>query len=261
MVNSEVLLWDEKDGVVTITLNRPESLNALNLELFSDLRQGLNTVAENQDIKVALITGNGKAFSAGGDLKQLMLSPGSITSRRAIHELNHLISQIFYLEKPVIAAVNGIAVGAGFNLALICDLIYAAQSATFAQLFVKAALIPDGGGTYLLPRLVGLHVAKEMVFTGKSFSALELKEMGLINGVFSDDQLMEESLKIARQLSQGPAIALGMSKKFLNSSLKSGLEEQLEMEAFAQSLCLGTADHQEGLMAFLEKREARFKGE
>ena len=207
-----------------------------------------------------MLTGAGKAFSAGGDLLHLEKLSDPITARAFIVQAGEIISTIMKMEKPVIAMVNGVAAGAGFNLALACDLIYCGQSARFAQSFIKVGLVPDCGGLYLLPRIVGLHKAKELMFTADLIDANTAYSLGIVNQVFEDSQLIQGTYTMAARLAQSAPIALGLMKRALNKTYQLTLEDILELEANMQAICLETVDHQEGVNAFKEKRKAQFTG-
>ncbi|MBC7344314.1 MAG: enoyl-CoA hydratase/isomerase family protein [Clostridia bacterium] len=248
------------NGIATITLNRPESLNALSLSMAREIARAIEQVRADDDCKVVIITGAGRAFCAGGDIKAMQRGMTTVEGREYVMEVGRVILAMRDLEKPIIAAVNGYAMGAGFNLALAADLIIAAKEAKFGQLFVQVGLAIDAGGSYYLPRAVGLARAKELVFTGRIIDAGEAFSMGLINRVTEKESLEEEVVSLATGLARGPTQALGLSKILINSGLETGLEAALANEAFAQSICMQTADHREGVAAFLEKRAPRFSG-
>lgn len=205
-----------------------------------------------------MLTGEGKAFSAGGDLSTLKeVEP--VAGRKRLQIGHDLIRSMVNLEKPIVAAVNGAAAGAGVSIALASDIVIAGQSSIFIQSFVNVGLIPDLGSIYFLPRLIGRHRAMELMFLGDRVSAQEAKEMGLINRVVEDDKLLEEAGKIAEKLASGPSMALGFMKKLVNRSILNDLDETLEVESFAQGFCFGSEDFKEGVQAFFEKRKPRFK--
>ena len=199
-------------------------------------------------------------FSAGGDLGRLLQGFELLEGRRYLKEGYAHLLELARVPKPVIAAVNGYAVGAGFSLAMLCDIILAAETAKFGQAFIKVGAVPDCGALYFLPRLVGLARAKELVFTGDNIDAAEAQRIGIANRVFLVDELLDEALKMGQQLAEGPAVALAQAKEILNKSFDLNLEEVMELEIYAQSLCFQTEDHKEGVLAFLEKRKPVFKG-
>lgn len=259
MAFSEIT-YNCKNGIATITLNRPESLNALSLSMALEITRALEQARADDDCKVVVITGAGRAFCAGGDIKAMQKGMTTVEGRNYVMEAGRVILAMRDLEKPIIAAVNGYAMGAGFNLALAADLIIAVKEAKFGQVFVQVGLAIDAGGSYFLPRAVGLARAKELVFTGRIIDAGEALNMGLINKVIEKENLEEEVFDLATRLAQGPTQALGLAKMLINNGLKADLETALTNEAFVQSICMQTADHREGLAAFLEKRAPKFTG-
>lgn len=248
------------NGIATITLNRPESLNALSLSMAREITRAMERARADEDCKVVVITGAGRAFCAGGDIKAMKKGMTTVEGRNYVMEAGRVILAMRDLEKPVIAAVNGYAMGAGFNLALAADLIIAVKEAKFGQVFVQVGLAIDAGGSYFLPRAVGLARAKELVFTGRIIDAEEALSMGLINKVVEKENLEKEVFDLAARLAQGPTQALGLAKMLINNGLQADLETALANEAFAQSICMQTEDHREGLAAFLEKRAPQFTG-
>lgn len=262
-----VLGVDRSGGVLTLTLNRPERLNSLDDALLSALLEGLRTAQEDAAVRAVVITGAGRGFCAGADLTQTTMRGGGAgaggagTAVRA-HLQEHyrpLITGIRELEKPVVAAVNGVAAGAGMSLALACDLRIAAESASFLQAFVRIGLVPDAGSTYFLPRLVGTAKAMELAMLGERISAAEALSVGLVNRVVPDASLAAETAALAGRLAEGPR-SLGLIKRAVYLSSESDLRTQLAHEEDLQALAAGTADFAEGVAAFLEKRPARFTG-
>jgi 2-(1,2-epoxy-1,2-dihydrophenyl)acetyl-CoA isomerase len=248
-------------GVLCLTLNRPEKYNAFNREMALSLQQGLDEAKKSEAIRAVLITGNGRAFSAGQDL-------GEVTGDNPVHfdvilseHYNPIVDRIRQLEKPVVAAVNGVAAGAGANIALCCDIVVAAESATFIQAFSKIGLIPDSGGTFFLPRLIGFQKAAALMMLGDKVSSSDAERMGMIYRAFPDDQLMQEAEQLAVTLAQMPTQALGLTKKALNASFHNSLHEQLAYEDKLQYKAAHTKDYQEGVNAFLEKRKPVFIGQ
>jgi 2-(1,2-epoxy-1,2-dihydrophenyl)acetyl-CoA isomerase len=255
------ILFEIKDAIAFITLNRPEKYNAFNGEMALLLQQKLDDCKNNKEVRCVYITGAGKAFSSGQDLYEVVDPNGPKVVNILSDHYNPIISRIRYLDKPVIAAVNGVAAGAGANLAIGCDITVAAQSASFIQAFSKIGLIPDTGGTFFLPRLIGLQKALALCMLGDKVSADEAEKLGMIYKVLPDDSFKDDSLAIAHTLAQLPTKTLGLIKKALNQSFISSLEEQLHAEEVLQQRASGTADFKEGVQAFLEKRKPNFKGE
>ncbi len=256
-----VVLYEKIGQIAKITLNRPKALNAMNGELVSTLAARLDDAGKDNDVRVIILTGNGKGFCAGGDLAYLKQLTNVIEARSFIVEVGALVKQIQSIAKPIIAMVNGVAAGAGFNLALACDIVFAANTARFAQSFVKVGLVPDCGGMYLLPKIVGMHKAKELMFTADLIGAAKADELGLLNRVIEADKLEAETLAFAEKLLLSAPIALGMVKQTLNGMEDMTLENWLVHEADMQTLCMQTKDHQEGISAFLEKRAPEFKNQ
>lgn len=258
-MTTEHLLFNQKDKVLSITLNRPESLNAFSPEMILGITRALRDAQQNPEIRTIVLSGAGRSFSAGGDVKTM----GQATSSEVyehIGRLNQCILTMKETEKPIIAAVHGFAAGAGFNLALACDLIVAADDSKFALSFSQVGLISDGGGSYFVPRLIGPHLAKQFFFSGEPILAERLFQLGVINYMVPLENLKDETLKIAEKLANGPGKALGMIKKLVDHSFHATLEEILEQERITQTLMVTTNDHQEGIAAFKEKRKPNFRG-
>jgi 2-(1,2-epoxy-1,2-dihydrophenyl)acetyl-CoA isomerase len=252
---------DKKNGVATVTLNNPASYNSMTAELLADTFQALMEAEADPDVRAVVLTGSGKAFCAGGDLPYIATFTNNKISRKYIEDIARVTKAIVNMPKPVIAMVNGVAAGAGFNWVLACDLIFCAKSARFAQSFVKVGLIPDGGGTYFLPRAIGLHKAKELMFTADVIDAETADRMGLVNRVVEDEKLKEVTCRFAEKLAGGAPIALSLLKKILNQSDRLDLQASMEVETGVQILCLDTEDNKEGIAAFKEKRQPVFKGQ
>jgi 2-(1,2-epoxy-1,2-dihydrophenyl)acetyl-CoA isomerase len=254
-----------ENGVAEVTLNRPDRLNAWNAQFGDELRKALLTDAADPAVRAVLITGAGRGFSSGADLKEILeqgASGGEVPDvgdmlRTRYHPI---IKGIRELPKPVVAAVNGPAVGIGCSLALACDLIWAAESAVFGLAFVNIGLVPDGGSTFLVPVAAGKARAFEMALLGEPLPAQRALEWGLINRVLPDGQLLEEARGLAQTLAQGPTRSYANSKRALNNSMLRIMDEQLDLEADIQGEMVQTSDFVEGVSAFVEKREARFTG-
>ncbi|MDR7535246.1 MAG: enoyl-CoA hydratase-related protein [Armatimonadota bacterium] len=247
-------------GVLTLTLNRPDVLNAVNEQLTADLHEGLRFAERTSEVRCVVVTGAGRGFCSGQDLRERTGAPGVSYGDSLRRRYNPVILRMRTIEKPVIAAVNGVAAGAGCNLALAADLRIASDRASFIEVFSRVGLIPDSGGTFTLPRLVGLGKALELAFTADPIDAQEALQLGLVNRVVSHDELMPQTLALATRLAQGPTRGFGLTKRAFNYALSASLEAALEYEAHLQEIAGRTADHREGVAAFLEKRPPRFEG-
>ncbi len=255
----QYLLVDQQENVLIIRFNVPEKRNALISDMRQELLQVLERAEKDENVRCIVLTGEGKAFSAGGDLSSLKeLKP--LDGRNLLQSAQPLMMKLLEIEKPIIAAVNGPAAGAGFSLALLCDLIIASDQAFFVQSFVNVGLIPDFAAMHFLPKLVGMHKAKELMFLGERISAEEAREIGIVNRVVSADSLLEETLKLAKQLAEKAPISIGMMKKIMNQHHNHDVKVLLELEAQGQEICFQTEDFQEGARAFFEKRQPRFQG-
>jgi 2-(1,2-epoxy-1,2-dihydrophenyl)acetyl-CoA isomerase len=258
-IANEHLLVSQSSAVLSLTLNRPESLNAFSAQMISGLKEAIQFAKVNSDIRVVTISGAGRSFSAGGDVKG-MGSGSPVGVYDHIGKLNELVLQMRDLEKPIIAAVHGFAAGAGFNLALASDIIYAADDSKFVLSFSKVGLISDGGGLYFLPRLIGPYKAKELLFNAEPIGAKEAHQLQIVNQIFPAEQLEYEVMNYAKKLAKGPGKAYGLIKKIADQSLTSSLPEILEQERVTQAMVATSEDHKEGVNAFKEKREPLFKG-
>jgi 2-(1,2-epoxy-1,2-dihydrophenyl)acetyl-CoA isomerase len=261
------ILFELKDGIAFITLNRPDKLNTFNREMSLLLQEKLDE-CKGKEVRCVYITGAGKAFSAGQDLSEvapsqpLSKSEEPVTMNRILSEhYNPIVTRIRKLEKPVVAAVNGVAAGAGANIALCCDIVVASQSAFFLQAFSKIGLIPDSGGTHTLPRLIGWQKASALMMLGEKISADEAERIGMIYKVLPDNTFEENSKNIVSILATMPTKGLAYTKQLLNMSFTTSFEEQLQDEDIFQQKAAQTSDYKEGVNAFLEKRKPRFKGE
>jgi 2-(1,2-epoxy-1,2-dihydrophenyl)acetyl-CoA isomerase len=259
----EQLIVSEDTGIVTITLNRPEKLNAFVGHMRRDLAEALEQAGSDRAVRVVVITGAGRAFSAGGDvaaMAELMERDDAEEFARLLGAARRVVTAIRDMTKPVIAAVNGPASGAGCNLALACDLRIAAASATFTQSFVKVGLHPDWGGTYFLSRLVSPNKACELFFLGDSIDAAEALHLGLVNRVVPDDELEAETRKLAERLRDSPPDPIALTKQAVYLGQSESLERMLQFEMEAQARCFESQDAKEGVRAFLEKRPPKFTG-
>ncbi len=256
------ILFDIGDGVARLTLNRPDRLNSFNTEMHEEVAVALDTVERDAAIRALLITGAGRGFCAGQDLNlREATAGGDFDTGAAIDRFyNPLVRRLKALRKPVIAAVNGPAAGAGANLAFACDIVIAARSASFLQAFCRIGLVPDTGGTWFLPRLAGSARAMGMMLLGEPLPAATAAEWGLIWKVVDDASLMDEARALALKLAQGPTIGLGLIKEALNRSLENTLDAQLDSERDLQRVAATSADFREGVAAFLAKRPAQFTG-
>ena len=255
------ILFEIKNSLAFITLNRPEKFNSFNREMALLLQKTLGDCAADETIRAIYLTGTGKAFCAGQDLGELTGENAPGFEVILAEHYNPIITSIRTIDKPIVCAVNGVAAGAGANIALCCDVVVAKASATFIQAFSKIGLIPDSGGTFTLPRLIGFQKASALMMLGDKVSADEAEKMGMIYKVFNEEVFEEESIKIATTLSQMPTKSLAYTKQALNASLDNSLAVQLQKEDELQYKAAHTADYKEGVAAFIEKRLPVFKGE
>ena len=256
-----VLLFEINEGVGTITLNRPDAFNSVTRELAFAFQEALDTCASREDVRSVLITGSGRAFCAGQDLKEITDEENRPGFRVILDEhFKPIILKIRELEKPVIAAVNGVAAGAGANIALACDIVLASEKASFIQAFSAIGLIPDSGGTFFLPRLIGFQKALAISMLGDKISATEAERIGMIYKVLPAEAFMDEAQKLATRMASMATKGLALTKKAFNQSLINDLQAQLTMETATQLAAFETYDYKEGVQAFVEKRNAEFKG-
>jgi 2-(1,2-epoxy-1,2-dihydrophenyl)acetyl-CoA isomerase len=258
---AETVLVERAGGVLTLTLNRPAALNAFNVEMKEALLAGLKEAARDKSVRVVVLTGAGRAFCAGQDLKERQ-EPGVADLGTELRlRYNPIVIAMRRLEKPIIGAINGVAAGAGISIALACDIRIAAENASFIEVFGRVGLVPDTGSSWWLPRLVGYARAAEMSFTTDPVDAATAERIGLANRVVPAERLMDETNAMAAKLAKGAPLAMALAKRALNRALEAGFEQTLEFEAQLQSIAGRSKDHAEGVAAFVEKREPMFTGE
>lgn len=257
----ETLRLEIADGVAELTLNRPEAANALNAQMARELHDAALRCDADPDVRAVIITGSGRFFCAGGDLKSFAARGDDLPRhlKQVTADFHAAVSRFNRMDPPVIMAINGVAAGAGFSFALAGDLALAAESARFTMAYTRAGLTPDGSSTYFLPRLVGLRRAKELTLTNRTLSAAEALAWGLVTSVAPDTELMPAARTLAAELAAGPTLAFGLSKRLLDHAFNSTLETAMEDEAQAIAQAARTADGREGMAAFIEKRPARFE--
>jgi len=257
------ILVSQEAGVLTITLNRPDRLNAFNPEMHQLLRKALERALDEPEVRALLLTGAGRGFCAGQDLSERNVEPGAASIDLSVSigsHYNPLVRRLRALPKPIVCAVNGVAAGAGASIALACDIVLAARSASFVQAFSRIGLVPDSGGTYFLPRLVGSARAMGLALLADKLSAEDAERWGLIWKVIEDAKLLEEARALATQLAAGPTKGYGLLKKALNASHGNSLDAQLDLERDLQREAGFSEDYREGVSAFLQKRAPQFKG-
>lgn len=253
------VLYSVENGIATITMNRPKALNSMNDGLIDGLHASITQALTDTNVRTIVLTGNGKAFCAGGDLSFLNGLTGVAEKKSFINKVGAVAKRLMTIEKPVIAWVNGVAAGAGVNLMLACDLVYCSSKARFAESFAKVGLIPDCGGLYLLPKAIGVQKAKELMFTADLIDAATAEKYGMVNHVYDDESLKDEVYKMAARLAKSAPISIALTKKYLNDTDLT-MDEVLAIEETTQPLLMGTEDCKEGIAAFYEKREAAFTG-
>ncbi|MEM7227420.1 MAG: enoyl-CoA hydratase-related protein [Planctomycetota bacterium] len=261
---ASAVLAETADHVATITLNRPDVYNAFNDAVSKELHDALKAAERDKDVRVIILTGAGKAFSSGQDLGDLKTKyvPGHVPAlgEDLKRRYDPIIKRMRSMDKPIIAAVNGVAAGAGCSLALACDMRIVSDRASFIEVFINVGLIPDSGSTWFLPRLVGIGKAMELCCTGEKVDAEEALRLGIANRVVPADELLEATRELAGRLASLPGRGIALTKRLLNQSFENSLDAQLTAEAFAQDTAGRTEDHYEGVVAFLEKRKPEFKG-
>lgn len=258
MFNS--LIYDLKDNVCTITLNRPDVYNAFNNELSFELQDALKQATKDPDVRVVVLTGAGKAFCSGQDLKDAQGSEKRSLSESIYKRYNPIIKAIRKMPKPVVAKVNGVAAGAGCSLALACDIIVASEKASFIEVFVNIGLVLDSGSSFFLPQLVGYNKAFELSTLGSKVSAQEASDLGIVNKLAAPEELDEAVASYTDRYAVAPTKAIGLMKKMLNKSYSANMEEMLQYEAYCQEIAGRSYDYKEGTTAFLEKRKPKFEG-
>jgi 2-(1,2-epoxy-1,2-dihydrophenyl)acetyl-CoA isomerase len=254
----ETLLFGKEGNVCILTLNRPERLNAISGTMFEEIKSALDHLKGDDEIRAVIITGAGKAFSSGGDFK-IDYSQAGQTEDIDVSQ-KELVLKLIGIDKPIIAAINGLALGAGLNIALNCDLVYASETAELGTFFIKRAITPEMASTYMLPRLVGIHKAKELIFFGDKISAKEAKAIGLINDVFPESIFMERVKGLAQRLAHGPTFAIGLAKRAIHTLLMDKIIQALDNEAANLWKAFDSEDFTESLLSFMEKREPNYKG-
>nr|WP_263326630.1 enoyl-CoA hydratase [Neobacillus sp. Marseille-Q6967] len=259
-MENQAVITEVKDGYAIVTLNQPNALNALSTEIVEGLTESMNRLKHDPAIRAVILTGHGRAFCAGGNIKGFSDVTSAAGGRKYMQDHTGFLKDLAQMEKPVIAAVNGYAVGAGLSIAIACDVVIAVPYAKFALGFHKLGLVPDLGALYHLPRVVGMARAKELAFSDRTLSATEAKEYGICLEVVEEGQLLNRAEELAASFAASPTIAIGLAKSILNRSFESSLEDILREEALVQGISFTTVDHKEGVRAFLEKSKPTFTG-
>ncbi len=258
------IIYTKEEGIATITLNRPDRMNAFSPEMLKSIHKAVEDTAKDNEARVLVITGAGKAFCAGGDVKAMsekLSQPSSEKSEREpAMEGIPLYLRLYRFEKPIIASINGVAAGGGFDFALTCDIRIASDRARFSEVFIRRGLIPAGGGTYFLPRLVGIDRACQLIWTGDLIDAKEAERIGLVTMVVPHEELESATMELAEKLAKGPPLAIQKAKRAIYEGLQMDLQSALEYSTSALKELRQTEDHKEGAKAFVEKREPVFKG-
>ena len=260
----EFVLLEKEEHVATLTLNRPEKLNAFAGNMREEILEALQVACEEKDVRVIVITGAGRAFCAGGDVKEFVDETTQVIPKKATSErftMSKIVLLIYSVEKPVIASVNGVAAGGGCNLALACDIRIVSDRARFSEAFIKRGVHPDWGGIYFLPRLVGYAKAAELIFTGEVIGAQEALKVGMVNKVVPHDELIPSTKELAQRIAKNAPIPIALAKRGLQHFYRMDLTQALDYEAFAIGICANSKDCKEGFKSFLEKREPNFIGE
>jgi len=261
----QTIIYEKSGNIATITLNRPEVLNAINEVMGRELLEALKTTSRDEEVRSLIITGNGRAFSAGEDIQDLRgqyeRGENPRLGERLLRKYNPIVRHLRQMPKPIIAAVNGVAAGAGAGMAYSCDFRIASENAKFIQAFIRVGLAPDSGTSFFLPRLVGFAKATELALTGDELSCKEAERLGLVSRVVPPDRLKAASQELASKLAQGPTKAIALTKRAMNKSISSDFETVLEYESYLQEIAGGTVDHIEAVRAFFEKRRPTFKGQ
>lgn len=258
--NYQNILFSKQDGVGIITLNRPSRYNAIDTAMCIELQEAFKAARDDSGIKALLIKSCGRAFCSGGDIKEMIAENDTSMAHIMEHTRSYqdMAKLLIEFPKPTVCAVQGAAAGAGFSIALACDVIIGSDEAKFSQSFVQVGLVPDCGSTYLLSRLIGRAKAKDLVFSGRTVNAEEALELGILTKLVSGKELDAIAFAVAAEYAKGPSLAMSLAKKAIDSSLESTLEMALETETAAQCICFSTEDHQEGIRAFIEKRKPNF---
>lgn len=257
----ETVSYQVEDGVAVVSLNRPEVVNAINEQLGQDLYAAMKQVDADESVKVAVLTGTGRGFCAGQDLSDATAVKGELHLANSVRDrYNPLLAKMNTLRVPLLAAVNGAAAGAGFGLALACDVRFASTTAKFTMAFSKIGLVPDSASSYFLPRLVGLGKALELAWTGDVLDAGQALRLGIVNAVYEPDELLPQVMAFAERLAHGPTVALRLTKELMHENFFASLPEALEREAAFQEVAGRSHDFREGVQAFLEKRQPRYRG-
>lgn len=263
-MNFEEILFEIEEGVALVTLNRPSRFNALTTQMYREFSEILDRVKKDDQMRVMIVTGAGKGFCAGSDVSARLahrLEKGGEENRfESLRPVGDLALDLANFEKPLVAAINGVAVGAGLSIALASDIRLASEKARFGAVWVRVGLIPDVGATYYLPRIVGNDKAMELAISGEIIDAKEALKIGLVTRVVSHNELLAKAKQLAAKIANGPAVAIELTKRGLLRSRNNDLKTQLDYESYAQNICRQTKDHKEGVRAFMEKREPKFRG-